>query len=126
MAVKLMRRFSSHERALSTEKRVRSLAVEEGAPAPPQIQRVEATSSTPINVGELNASISKLTELLTGMAMKMVDPRTCLFRCYSCGEEGHMARQCDKGPAARYGRKKQGEEKSGSGTPQVKQKIPSG
>ena len=40
-AVSLMRRFHGHEKALSVERRVRTLALEEGDPVAPQVNRVQ-------------------------------------------------------------------------------------
>ena len=39
-AVSLMRRFHGHGKALSVERRVRTLALEEGYPVAPQVNRV--------------------------------------------------------------------------------------
>ena len=39
-AVSLMRRFRGHEKALSVERRVRTLALEEVDPVAPQVNRV--------------------------------------------------------------------------------------
>ena len=53
-AVSLMRRFQCHEKELSVEMRVRTLALEEGDPVAPQVNRVQEERSGSLDVGELN------------------------------------------------------------------------
>ena len=68
-AVSLMRRFHGHEKALSVERRVRTLALEEGDPVAPQVNRVQKERSGSLDVGELNENIEKLTKLLANINM---------------------------------------------------------
>ena len=68
-AVSLMRRFHGHEKALSVERRVRTLALEEGDPVAPQVNRVQEERSGSLDVGELNENIEKLTKLLANINM---------------------------------------------------------
>ena len=68
-AVSLMRRFHGHEKALSVERRVRTLALEEGDPVARQVNRVQEERSGSLDVGELNENIEKLTKLLANINM---------------------------------------------------------
>ena len=58
-----MRRFHGHEKALSVERRVRTLVLEEGDPVAQQVNRVQEERSGSLDVGELNENIEKLTKL---------------------------------------------------------------
>ena len=91
-AMRLMKRFNSHEKSLSIEKRVRTLAFEERAPVNPQIKRVQERGSPAIDVSELNDSIGRLTKLIIGMSTR--ETRSGVLRCFRCNKEGHMARYC--------------------------------
>ena len=64
-AVSLMRRFHGHEKTLSVERRVWTLALEEGDPVAPQVNRVQEERPGSLDFGELNENIEKLTKLLT-------------------------------------------------------------
>ena len=88
-AVSLMRRFHGHEKALSVERRVRTLALEEGAP---QMNRVQEEWSGSLDVGELNENIEKLTKLLANIYMAGPGRRMGPVKCFACGETGHIAR----------------------------------
>ena len=89
--VSLMRRFHGHQKALSVERRVRTLALEEWDPVAPQVNRVREERSGLLDVGELNENIQKLTKLLANINMtgpgRLMDP----VKCFSCGETGHTA-----------------------------------
>ena len=67
-AVSLMRRFHGYEKALSVERRVRTLALEEGDPVSPQVNRVQEERSGSLDVVELNENIEKWTKLILGPA----------------------------------------------------------
>ena len=64
-----MRRFHGHEKVLSVERRVRTLALEEGDPVATQVNRVQEERSDSLDVGELNENIEKLTKLLANIDM---------------------------------------------------------
>ena len=91
-AVSLMRRFHGHEKALSIERRVRTLALEEGDPVVPQVNRVQEERSGSLDVGELNENIEKLTKLLANINMVGQGHRMGHVKCFSCGETGHIVR----------------------------------
>ena len=91
-AMRLMKRFNSHEKSLSKEKRVQTLAFEERAPANPQIYRVQERGSPALDVSELNDSIGKLTKLTMGMSTR--ETRSGVLRCFRCNKEGYIARYC--------------------------------
>ena len=91
-AMRLMKRFNSHEKSLLIDKRVRTLAFEERPPVNPQIKRVQERDSPAINVSELNESIGKLTKFIMGMSTREI--RSGVLRCFRCNNEEHMARYC--------------------------------
>ena len=93
-AVSLMRRFHGHEKAISRERRVRALALEELDHVAPQVNRVQEERSSSLYVGELNENIEKLTKLLPNMNMAGPGRRMGHVKCLSCGETGHIARYC--------------------------------
>ena len=93
-AMSLMRRFYGHEKALALERRVRTLALEEGDPVAPQVNRVQKDKSSSLDVGELNENIKKLTKLLANMNMAGAQRRMGILKCFSCGETEHIARYC--------------------------------
>ena len=81
-AMSLMRRFYGHEKALALERRVRTLALEEGDPVSPQVNRVQKDKSSSLDVGELNENIEKLTKLLANMNMAGAEHRMGLLKCF--------------------------------------------
>ena len=91
-AMRLVKRFNSHEKSLSIDKRVRTLAFEERTPVNPQIRRIQERDSPVIDVSELNECIGKLTKLIMGMSTR--ETRSGELRCFRCNKEGHMARYC--------------------------------
>ena len=84
-AVSLMRRFHCHEKALSVERRVRTLALEEGGPVAPQMNRVQEERSGSLGVSELNENIEKLTKLLANINMAGPGRRIGHVKCFYCG-----------------------------------------
>ena len=107
-AVSLMRRFHGHEKALSVERRVRTLALEEGDPVAPQVNRVQEERSGSLDVGELNENIEKLTKLLANINMAGPGRRMGPVKCFSCGETGHIARYCRSNVQRPYPRPRDG------------------
>ena len=91
-AMKPMKRFNSHEKSLSIDKRVRTLAFKERTPINYLIKRVQERDSPAIDVSELNESIGKHTKLIMGMSTR--GTRSGVLRCFRCNKEGHMARYC--------------------------------
>ena len=89
-AVSPMRRFHGHEKALSIERRVRTLAPEEGDPIAPQVNRVQEERSGSLDVGEWNEKIEKMTKLLTNINMAEPGRRMGPVKCFSCGETGQL------------------------------------
>ena len=71
-AMSLMRQFRGHEKALTVERRVRTLALNEVDPVDPQVNRVQEERSFSLDVGELNENIEMLTKLLANMNMDVV------------------------------------------------------
>ena len=88
-AVSLMSRFHGHEKALSVERRVRSMALEEGDRVAPQVNRVQEERSGSL-VGELNENIEKLTKLLANINMAGPGRRKGPVKCFSCGKLGTL------------------------------------
>ena len=75
-AMYLMRRFNCHEKALSVERRVRTLMLEEVDPVPLKEERTIS-----LDVGELNENIETLTKLLANMNMAEVGRRMSHVKC---------------------------------------------
>ena len=94
----LMRRFHGHEKALSVERRVRTVA--------PQVNRVQKERSSSLDVGELN--IEKLTKVLANINMAGPGRRMGPVKCFSCGETGHIARYCRSNVQRPYPRPRDG------------------
>ena len=107
-AVSLMRRFHGHEKALSVERRVRTLVLEEGDPVAPQVNRVQEERSGSLDVGELNENIEKLTKLLANINMAGPGRRMVHVKCFSCGETGHIACFCRSNVQRLYPRPRDG------------------
>ena len=102
-AVKLMRRLGSHEGTLKTGKRLCTLEEEDGASAPLQVHHMEAIDSSTFEINQLNESIKLLTELLTSTSQKLPleslgssGRRAKSFVCFTCGIQGHVARNCPR------------------------------
>ena len=102
-AVKLMRRLGSHEGTLKTGKRLCTLEEEDGASAPLQVHHMEAIDSSTFEINQLNESIKLLTELLTSTSQKLPleslgssGRRAKSFVCFTCGIQGHIARNCPR------------------------------
>ena len=93
-AVSLMRRFHVPEKALSIERRVRTLALEEGDHVVPQVNRVREEKSGSLYVGELSENIKKLTKLLANINISGPGRRMGPVKCFSRGETGHIACYC--------------------------------
>ena len=93
-AVLLMRRWHGNEKALSVERRVLTLELEEGDSVAPQVNRVQEKRSCSLDVGELNENIEKLTKLLANIKMAVPRRRMGPVKCFFCGETGHIARYC--------------------------------
>ena len=107
-AVSLMRPFHGHEKALSVERRVRILALEEGDPVAPKVNRVQEERSGLLDVGELNENTEKLTKLLANINMAGPGRRMGPVKCVSCGETGHIARYCRSNVQSPYPRSRDG------------------
>ena len=90
----LMRRFHGHQKALTVERRVRTLALEEVDPVSPNVNRVQKVRSNSLDVGELNENIEKLTKLLSNMNIARAGRRVGPVKCFSRGETGHITRYC--------------------------------
>ena len=91
-AVLLMRRFHGQEKALSIERRVRTLALEEVDPVVHEVNRLQEERSSSLDVGELNENIEKLTKCLVNINIAGPGHRMGTVKCFSCGEIGHIAR----------------------------------
>ena len=89
-AVSLMRQFHGHEKALSVERRVRTLALEEGDPVSPQVIRVQEERSGSLDVGELNENIEKLTKLLANINVAGPARRMGPVKCFPVGKLGTL------------------------------------
>ena len=98
-AVKLMRRLGSHNRAMSADKQ--SFTLEgDGAFAPLQVDQMVESES--VDVDQLNESIKTLTKLLAKMPQLLPvqslrsNQSTKTFVCFTCGIQGHIARNCPR------------------------------
>ena len=89
-AVSLMIRFHGHEKALSVERQVRTLALEEEDPVVPQVNRVQEERSGSLDVGELNENIEKLTKLLANLNMAGQGRRMGPVKCFPVGKLGTL------------------------------------
>ena len=107
-AVSLIRRFLGHENALSVERQVRTLALEEGDRVAPQVNRVQEERSDSLDVGEFNENIVKLTKLSANINMAGPGRRMVPVKCFSCGETGHIARYCRSNVQRPYPRPRDG------------------
>ena len=105
-AVSLMRRFHGHEKALSVERPVRTLALDEGYTVATQVNRVQEERS--LDVGELNENIEKLTKLLANINMAGPGRRMGPVKCFPCGETWHIARYCRSNVQRSYPRPRDG------------------
>ena len=98
-AVKLMRRLGSHNSVISAEKQSFPLEEGDGASAPLLVEMVENES---VDVDQLNESIKTLTKLLAKMPQLLPvqslrsDQSTKTFVCFTCGIQGHIARNCPR------------------------------
>ena len=81
-AVSLSRRFHGHEKALSVEMRVLTLALEERDPVAPHVNRVHEERSGSLDVDELNENIEKLTKLLANINMSGPGRRMGHVKCF--------------------------------------------
>ena len=99
-AVKLMRRLGSHNRAMSAEKQSFPLEEGDGASAPLQVDQMVESES--VDVDQLNESIKTLTKLLAKMPQLLPvqslrsNQSTKTFVCFTCGIQGHIARNCPR------------------------------
>ena len=98
-AVKLMRRLGSHNSVISAEKQSFPLEEGDGASAPLLVEMVENES---VDVDQLNESIKTLTKLLAKMPQLLPvqslrsNQSTKTFVCFTCGIQGHIARNCPR------------------------------
>ena len=94
-AVKLMRRLGSHNMAMSFP-----LEEGDGASAPLQVDQMVENES--VDVDQLNESIKTLTKLLAKMPQLLPvqslrsNQSTKTFVCFTCGIQGHIARNCPR------------------------------
>ena len=106
VAVKLMRRLGSHDRAMSAEMQIFTLGGSftlgegDGASAPHQVDRM--VESKIVDVDQLNEIIKTLTKLLAKMPQLLPlqsmrsNQSTKTFVCFTCGIRGHIARNCQR------------------------------
>ena len=94
-----MRRLGSHNRAMSVEKQ--SFTLEgDGAFAPLQVDQMIESES--VDVDQLNESIKTLTKLLAKMPQLLPlqslrsNQSTQMFVYFTCGIQGHIARNCPR------------------------------
>ena len=69
---------------------MRTLALGEGDPVAPQVNRVQEERSGSLDVGELNENIEKLTKLLANINMTGPGRRMGPVKCFSCGKLGTL------------------------------------
>ena len=99
-AVKLMRRLRSHDRVMSAEKQSFTLGEGDGASTPRQVDQM--VESEIADVDQLNESIKTLTKLLAKMPQLLPlqsmrsHQSTKTFVCFTCGIQGHIARNCPR------------------------------
>ena len=99
-AVKLMLRLGSHNSAMSAEKQSFPLEEGDGASAPLQVDQMVENES--VDVDQLNESIKTLTKLLAKMPQLLPlqslrsNQSTKTFVCFTCGIQGHIARNCPR------------------------------
>ena len=99
-AVKLMRRLGSHNRPMSAEEQGFTLEEGDGAFAPLQVDQMVESES--LDVDQLNESIKTLTKLLAKMPQLLPvqslrsNQSTKTFVCFTCGIQGHIARNCPR------------------------------
>ena len=80
---------------------MRTLALEEGDPVAPQVNRVQEERSGSLDVGELNEYIEKLTKLLANINMAGPGRRMGPVKCLPVGKLGTLpaiADQMCRGP----------------------------
>ena len=100
--LKLMRRLGSHNSAISAEKQ--SFPLEEGDGAEPSAPLLvdQMAESKSVDVDQLNESIKTLTKLLAKMPQLLPlqslrsNQSTKTFVCFTCGIQGHIARNCPR------------------------------
>ena len=107
-AVSLMKRFHGHDKALSVERRVRTLSLEEEDPVAPLVNSVQEERSGSLDVGELNENLEKLTKLLANINMAGPGHRMGPVKCFSCEETVHIARYCGSNVQRPYPRPRDG------------------
>ena len=94
-AVKLMRRLGSHNMAMS-------FPLEEGDDASAPLQADQMVENESVDVDQLNESIKTLTKLLAKMPQLLPvqslrsNQSTKTFVCFTCGIQGHIARNCPR------------------------------
>ena len=94
-AVKLMRRLGSHNMAMS-------FPLEEGDGASAPLQADQMVENESVDVDQLNESIKTLTKLLAKMPQLLPvqslrsNQSTKTFVCFTCGIQGHIARNCPR------------------------------
>ena len=67
-----------------------NLALEEGGPVAPQVNRVQEEMSGSLDVGELNENIEKLTKLLANINMAVPGRRMGPVKCFPVGKLGTL------------------------------------
>ena len=98
--VKLMRRLGSHNSAISAEKQSFPLEERDGASALLLVDQMVESKS--VDVDQLNESIKTLTKLLAKMPQLLPlqslrsNQSTKTFVCFTCGIQGHIARNCPR------------------------------
>ena len=109
-AVKLMHRLGSHDRAMSAEKRTFTLEAGDSASVPLQVDQMVESES--VGVEQLNESIKTLTKLLAKMPQLLPlqslrsNQSTKTFVCFTCGIQGHIARNCPRVLSEEFKRRK--------------------
>ena len=69
---------------------MRTLALGEGVPVAPQVNRVQEERSGSLDVGELNENIEKLTKLLVNINMAGPGRRMGTVKCFPVGNLGTL------------------------------------